>query len=103
MGVKMEEPGYRARVVLARGVDLNPLVKAAVNTHKEEYQRNGYWARIIKMPKWSQVELCLIVYERMRWRVPIPEGSRLERALWAIGHEDMNFGKNVFGGTDEAT
>lgn len=94
----MDSPGYRARVVLARGISLDPLVRAAVEAHQDELRWNGYLDRIVRMPKWSQVELWLTVYERMRWHVPIPDGSRLERALWAVGHEQMNFGRNVFGG-----
>lgn len=93
-----DEPGDRARRVIAAGIDVGPLVRAAMTQYDPMLQANGRLTHVRRLPRWQQVELYLGMYERMRWRVGVPRHlGRVEGALWYVGREMGIFHRNVFG------
>lgn len=91
----MDEPGDLARRAMAYGLEVGPLCKETVERYEQFIRAKGMWTRLTKMPPWDRVELLLKLYECDHWKVEMPDGDRVERALWYVEREANCFHKNV--------
>lgn len=91
----MDGPGDRARRVIAYGLDLDGMCKDALGQYEDAIKANGLWFRFLKMSQWEKVELLLGLFERSHWKVEVPDGDSVDRALWYAAREMNCFHKNV--------
>lgn len=94
----VDGPGDRAERMLAYGLELGPPCKEAVERYGKLIKGRGLWNRLTRMPQWERVELLLGLYECAHWKVELPEGDEVERALWYVAREMNCFHKNVLEG-----
>ena len=71
------------------------MCKDALERYEGIIKDKGFWNRFVRMPQWEKVELLLGLFERSHWKVDVPDGDSVDRALWYVAREMSCFHKNV--------